>query len=357
MTISAALHEWRVYGKPADREDARRMLSELGGRDHWVHTGYAVLDRQRGVIARGYQVTKVWLRRLDPSEEDAYLATGIADDKAGAYAVQDRRFALVQRLEGSAAATMGLPVCPLRQVLLKFGLPVADTDSVEGCSSDGYGGLGPSGDCGWWRYVEEAIDPESPTGWGGPVALPWGTGAHQRDGAQLDDPVSMNLPMVAIAWIGAACHTTSSSDQGVLPNIPGRAPMEKARDPVWSAGTTKTNWSTWVFGRSPESPATPDGCLGYLECSVWRPMRPANPHLFVASGQRRQREALMNLAAAMRRPPLHPSGHTYAQLQEPTGRASSQRRGCERGLDAKVLCIEDDAEMIELMKLILRHRI
>jgi septum formation protein len=152
--------EWRVYGKPADREDARRMLSELGGRDHWVHTGYAVLDRQRGVIARGYQVTKVWLRRLDPSEEDAYLATGIADDKAGAYAVQDRRFALVQRLEGSAAATMGLPVCPLRQVLLKFGLPVADTDSVvEGCSR--LTGMecvfGPSGDCpGWVRYVEEA---------------------------------------------------------------------------------------------------------------------------------------------------------------------------------------------------------
>ena len=40
------------------------MLSELGAETTGWHTGYAVLDPPARRHRRGYQVTKVWLRRL-----------------------------------------------------------------------------------------------------------------------------------------------------------------------------------------------------------------------------------------------------------------------------------------------------
>lgn len=150
---------WHIFGKPTDRRDARRMLAQLEGREHLVHTGYAVLDRHRGMVSRGYQETRVRLRHLDASEMDAYVASGVADDKAGAYAVQDRKFRLVERLAGCAAATMGLPLCALRHVLLKLGLPVADIGRVsEGCRrlTGMECCLSPSSGCpAWVEYAEE----------------------------------------------------------------------------------------------------------------------------------------------------------------------------------------------------------
>lgn len=41
----------RVFGKPRDKEDARRMLTALSGADHWVHTGVC-LRRGSGSCAR-----------------------------------------------------------------------------------------------------------------------------------------------------------------------------------------------------------------------------------------------------------------------------------------------------------------
>ncbi|NPV09513.1 MAG: septum formation protein Maf [Anaerolineae bacterium] len=150
---------WRIFGKPTSRGDARRMLSELEGREHAVHTGYAVLDRNRGLMWRGYQEARVRLRHLEPAQMDAYVASGVADDKAGAYAVQDKEQRLVDRLDGCAAAVMGLPLCALRNVLLKLGLPVADISRVsEGCSrlTGQECCLSSSAGCpAWVEYAEE----------------------------------------------------------------------------------------------------------------------------------------------------------------------------------------------------------
>ncbi len=126
---------WRVFGKPLRSEDARSMLEALGGREHLVHTGFALLDRQSLRCEQGVQVSRVSLRSLRPEEMVEYLSSGIPDDKAGAYAVQDRRFRLVTRIDGCVAGVMGLPLDQIGAALLKVGLPIADSQSVaEGCS-------------------------------------------------------------------------------------------------------------------------------------------------------------------------------------------------------------------------------
>lgn len=97
-----------VFDKPADRATARATLADLSGGAHAVTTGVCV---RRGERARVFHVTtQVRFRDLTPDEIAAYVATGEADDKAGAYAIQGRGGVFVAAVEGSWTNVMGLPV-------------------------------------------------------------------------------------------------------------------------------------------------------------------------------------------------------------------------------------------------------
>ncbi len=101
----------RVYGKPADEQGARAMLSELAGREHLVVSGLTL--RGGGREQTGLSVTTVRFRQLDPDEVDAYVAAGEWQGRAGGYAIQGRGAALVERIEGDYANVVGLPVALL----------------------------------------------------------------------------------------------------------------------------------------------------------------------------------------------------------------------------------------------------
>ena len=65
--------------------------------------------------------TRVTFRRLAAGEIDAYVASGEGRDKAGAYAVQGRAGAFVERIDGSYTSVVGLPLCEV--VVGMRGLP------------------------------------------------------------------------------------------------------------------------------------------------------------------------------------------------------------------------------------------
>lgn len=98
----------RVLGKPVDRTEARAMLADLSGRDHHVVTGVAV--RHRGIVHADVETTRVTFRPLDDREIAWYVATGEADDKAGAYGLQGAGAVLVRELQGSDTNVIGLPL-------------------------------------------------------------------------------------------------------------------------------------------------------------------------------------------------------------------------------------------------------
>src|SRR5437763_11854857 len=54
-----------VIGKPADEADARRILTQLGGRQHELWTGVCLWRRPNDVQLAWQEVTSVWFRRLD----------------------------------------------------------------------------------------------------------------------------------------------------------------------------------------------------------------------------------------------------------------------------------------------------
>jgi septum formation protein len=109
----------RLYGKPSDLADARRMLSELQGRTHQVVTGVCLIHL-RGHCQRIFaDATEVTFRTLDAAGIDRYLDQINPLDKAGAYAIQEHGELIVHRISGSFWNVVGLPVERLQVELLR----------------------------------------------------------------------------------------------------------------------------------------------------------------------------------------------------------------------------------------------
>lgn len=114
----------RVFGKPADEEEARAMLAQLAGRTHTVYTGLALVDGSGGRELAEAEATAVTMRPLGDEEIAYYVATGEPLDKAGAYAVQGRGALLVERVDGDYFNVVGLPLHRLSKMLAAFGYDV-----------------------------------------------------------------------------------------------------------------------------------------------------------------------------------------------------------------------------------------
>lgn len=108
-------------GKPGDEEDAVRMLLRLQGREHTVATGVAVAWDGARVTSAVEQV-RVRFGPFDEAFARAYVATGEALDKAGAYGIQGHGAALVEGIDGDFFAVMGLPLVRLLRLLQSIGL-------------------------------------------------------------------------------------------------------------------------------------------------------------------------------------------------------------------------------------------
>ena len=113
-----------ILGKPSDEEDAVCMLTRLQGREHWVYTGVAVLDfgpeGEETVI--NYPVgTKVYVNAMTEDEIRAYVATKDPLDKAGAYGIQGRFAAYIDRIDGDYYNVVGLPVSRVYRTLRECG--------------------------------------------------------------------------------------------------------------------------------------------------------------------------------------------------------------------------------------------
>jgi septum formation protein len=109
-----------IIGKPRDRDDARAILTRLGGRTHTVHTGVAVAlgSDLRSVVVD----TTVTFAPLDSAMIDWYVATGEPDDKAGAYGMQGTGNVLVERIAGSPSNVIGLPLRAVVDLAASLGV-------------------------------------------------------------------------------------------------------------------------------------------------------------------------------------------------------------------------------------------
>jgi len=116
--------EGKILGKPADEAEARAMIAALSGREHQVHTRFAIASpsEPRRAIHAETVSSRVFFRALGDDEINAYAATGEGLDKAGAYAIQGIGAFAVARIEGSYSNIVGLPACEVIAALRDAGL-------------------------------------------------------------------------------------------------------------------------------------------------------------------------------------------------------------------------------------------
>jgi len=105
----------KIFGKPQDESDARRMLRALSGQTHEVLTAVALaLPRRTISIVVPSQVS---FKTLGDDEIARYLKTGEPFGKAGAYAIQERGAVFVTHIAGSYTGIVGLPLHETVQLL------------------------------------------------------------------------------------------------------------------------------------------------------------------------------------------------------------------------------------------------
>ncbi len=130
----------QILNKPADDEDAVRMLRLLSGRVHQVITGvclvsptlgpqpsvaaepqarapYAVLRADDRELLIASETTSVTMSEMSEAEIRKYVSTGEPMDKAGAYAIQGRASRWIPRIEGDYSNVVGLPVALVHRML------------------------------------------------------------------------------------------------------------------------------------------------------------------------------------------------------------------------------------------------
>lgn len=128
-----------ILGKPADGEDAARMLRMLSGRVHQVITGVCTvratcadatgtdrvnqqlparqLKTDNRELTTASETTLVTMSAISEDEIQAYVATGEPMDKAGAYAIQGMASRWIPRIEGDYSNVVGLPVALVYRML------------------------------------------------------------------------------------------------------------------------------------------------------------------------------------------------------------------------------------------------
>jgi septum formation protein len=116
LGVDTTVHlDGRIYGKPVDRDGARSMLVELGGRTHLVVSGLCLLGDGFSVV--DHEVTRVTFRQLTTAEIETYLGSGEWSGRAGGYAIQGVGARLVAGVEGDYLNVVGLPAAALIDVL------------------------------------------------------------------------------------------------------------------------------------------------------------------------------------------------------------------------------------------------
>lgn len=112
--------EKELLGKPTNQEHARTILTRLSGKSHDVVTGVSLINVEHKKEKTWSEKTKVYFRELRLAEIEEYVMSGEASDKAGAYGIQGRGAAFVDRIEGCYFNVVGLPLARLVDQLLDF---------------------------------------------------------------------------------------------------------------------------------------------------------------------------------------------------------------------------------------------
>ena len=123
----------KIEGKPRDRQDAIRQLSEASGREITLQTGLALLNSTSGRVQVDVIPYKVRFRKLTLPQIEAYLDVEVPFGCCGSLRADGLGIALLESLTGDdPSALIGLPLIRLVEMLESEGVQVIpEPDSIK----------------------------------------------------------------------------------------------------------------------------------------------------------------------------------------------------------------------------------
>jgi septum formation protein len=123
---SVLAFDGEVLGKPADAAEATKRWQAMRGRSGVLHTGHLLTELVGGRQAEEVGTTVVHFADVMDEEIGAYVATGEPLNVAGAFTIDGRGGAFVERIEGDAGNVIGLSLPLLRRLLGELGVAITD---------------------------------------------------------------------------------------------------------------------------------------------------------------------------------------------------------------------------------------
>ena len=122
LIIGADTIVWKdeIMGKPADADDAYRMLDKIRGTVHYVVTGVAVVETDTGSCSVFSDITEVHCKNYTDADILEYISMEEPYDKAGSYAIQGYFGKHIDRIEGDYENVVGLPYYRIEPLIQNY---------------------------------------------------------------------------------------------------------------------------------------------------------------------------------------------------------------------------------------------
>jgi septum formation protein len=114
----------KLFGKPLNQKHAKKILSALSGKIHYVYTAVAIIDRKTNRRIIDIEKTTLIAKKL--SHQQIENLSKYNHDKAGAYAVQKDADILVKEMKGDYFNVVGLPLKRVKNILKIFSINLKD---------------------------------------------------------------------------------------------------------------------------------------------------------------------------------------------------------------------------------------
>ena len=110
----------KIFGKPKDKNESRKMLKALSGDCHKVITGVTIMNKKLGVLKNFSESTKVFVQKIPSKQIEFYVNNYNTLDKAGSYGIQEWFSVYIKKINGCYYNVMGLPVSKLYKHLAEI---------------------------------------------------------------------------------------------------------------------------------------------------------------------------------------------------------------------------------------------
>ena len=110
----------KIFGKPTDKNESKKMLKALSGGCHKVITGVTIMNKKLRVIKTFSETTKVFVRKIPTKQIEFYVNNYNTLDKAGSYGIQEWFSVWIKKINGCYYNVMGLPVSKIYRYLVEI---------------------------------------------------------------------------------------------------------------------------------------------------------------------------------------------------------------------------------------------